>query len=141
MTTKHQAKEMAEPHPVTGKGYDPSQKPVTDPYAHDTALPGRTEAPPGATVEAITQNYEKIKKLWLSSGPCAALQSSIRSHLPPTTHRVQNCTLFGSGSYCGLRHGWIGRQEVALLQTAVFATAVDLIGKSSTATDPSPTFR
>lgn len=128
VTTKFQANDCLEPHAVNGHDYSPSRNPSQEPYGHPIVTPGRLEAPPGASVKTITQNYEKAKKLWLASKSFTALQSALRSRLDPA-RKIRSCTIFGSGSFCGLRQGWIGRHEVALIQIAVFASAIEIIGK------------
>jgi hypothetical protein len=43
--------------------------------------------------------------------------------------RIDACVLFGSGTFTGLRDGWINRSHVAFCQLAAFKAVIDLLGK------------
>ena len=128
MTTKRLSNIRLETHSVTGREYSPSRDPFKEPCVDSATDTSKSEVPSGASVEDIVQRYEKVRRLWLLSDSFAALQAALTRHLE-TARGIGNCTLFGAGSYCGLRQGWIERHEVALVQTAAFTSAVDFIGE------------
>ena len=128
VTTKSQSQNVLSSHVVSGGDYDPSNPPSREPLEKVQRDLRPLEAPSGASVESIKAGYEKLRKLWLASDSYQALQTALKTHLKAAT-KVEQCMLFGSGSFCGMRQGWIGRHEIALLQTAVFVSAVDIIGK------------
>lgn len=128
ITTKRLSKMTPQSHNVTAREYSPSRDPVEEPYVDLVTLPAKCEVPFTASVADISQRYEKVKSLWLLSDSFTALQAALLRQLE-TASKIPTCALFGAGSYCGLRQGWIERHEVALVQTAVFTSAVDLIGK------------
>jgi beta-xylosidase len=128
VTTKAQSNSGATSHVVSGRYYNPSNPSLKEPTE---SVPGPTEplqAPPDATVEAVKVAYEKLRKMWLASDSYKDLHAAIDAHLNPA-RKLQHCLLFGSGSFCGMREGWIGRHDVALIQTAIFNSTVDIIGK------------
>lgn len=86
----------------------------------------KTEVPSDASVATLTTRFEKLQKIWLDSESCTVLRGVLRVHLGPH-HKITDCIMFGSGTYCGYRQGWIGRHDVALVQTAVLLTIVDTI--------------
>lgn len=129
VTTRSMAKMMTpQNHTVPAREYSPSRDSVTEPCIGGVTYPGKYEVPSTASVADITQRYKKVKRHWSLSNSFTALQAALSRHLE-TGPKIETCTLFGAGSYCGLRSAWIERHEVALVQTAVFMSAVDLIGE------------
>lgn len=129
VTTKSRSSLAQETQAVIGGKYSPSRYPLREPVFPIAENLSKSEVPPGASLEGIKHRYHKVERLWLASDSYVELQTALRRYLE-TAHKVENCTLFGTGSYCGLSQGWIERHEVALVQTAAFVSVVDLIGKS-----------
>lgn len=128
VTTRSMAKMNPQNHTVPAREYSHSRDSVTEPCIGLVRYPGKYELPSTASVADITQRYEKVKRHWSLSDSFTALQAALSRHLESGPN-IETCTLFGAGSYCGLRSAWIERHEVALVQTAVFMSAVDLIGE------------
>jgi hypothetical protein len=86
-----------------------------------------TEVPSDATLEKIVARFEQSRKLWQASESYKSLEMAIRKSLAES-NPMEDCILFGSGTFCGYNKNWIARHDVALVQTAAFVSAVDLIG-------------
>lgn len=128
ITTKGQCKMTPQSHTTAVLESSPSGDALKEPCLGLSTDSGKSELPSTASVADISQRYEKAKRFWLLSDSFTSLQAALGGHLE-TAPSIETCTLFGAGSYCGLRQGWIERHEVALVQTAVFMSTIDLIGK------------
>lgn len=128
VTTKSQSHNILHSHLVSGGDYDPSKPPSKEPLELLQRSLEPLAAPSNASNGTIKTMYERLEKIWLASESYQALKRALQARLN-TASKVERCILFGSGSFCGMRQGWIGRHEVAVLQTAVFISAVNLIGK------------
>ena len=84
---------------------------------------------PDASLEELRGKYLTIEKAWKRTGSYKLLTKLLRAKLNQWGYHIDKCVLFGSGSFSGLREGWIDRSHVALFQLAVFISIVDFIGK------------
>ena len=101
---------------------------ISNPVIHQAAPP----APElGYTLDQLRKGFEEIERKWLISDSSRRLMAILEQEISPTETTVYSSVLFGTGSFCGLVNNWIGRHDVALLQLAVFKTAVDFIGLSN----------
>ncbi|ETN40527.1 uncharacterized protein HMPREF1541_04804 [Cyphellophora europaea CBS 101466] len=131
ITTTAQLKAQQGPPHTTVQTHSAAEGTLNEPFKDiDFDLQSeRTYPSADVSIDTIMKKFDKAKNQWLASPSCAALQTAIGEHLD-RSRTVDNCTIFGSGSYCGLRQGWIERFEVALVQTAIFLSVVDTIGKA-----------
>ena len=83
-------------------------------------------APAEATSGKVQKLFESIQPMWLASESFKKLSQAL-SNILGKDHKTSTCVIFGSGSFSGLRHNWIGRHDVALLQVAVFLSVVKAI--------------
>lgn len=84
----------------------------------------------GASAEKIRQEYERTQEQWKASDSCRALVSLLQEKVLPENVEIDRCFIFGSGSFCGLRQGWISRKHSALCQLAVLKSIRGTIGES-----------
>jgi len=91
----------------------------------------RTLAEKGATAEKIRQEYEKVQEQWKASDSCKALVSLLQDKVLPENLEIDSCLIFGSGSFCGLRHGWISRKHSAMCQLAILRSMQSTMGQTS----------
>lgn len=84
-----------------------------------------------ATVETVKQEYEKVREQWSTSDSCKTLASLLQEKVLPEDVDIDSCLIFGSGSFCGLRQGWISRKHSAMCQLAVLKGMQSTIGWSS----------
>lgn len=89
------------------------------------------ESPPekGTTVEKIRARYNEIETQWQSSDACRSLVVCLQHRVPTEALQVDRCIIFGSGSFCGLRQGWIKGDTASLCQLAVLSTLRTTIGE------------
>lgn len=93
--------------------------------------PSQTIVEPGATIGKIKNEYQKAKAQWQESESCKVLEEAIANRALQNGISIDKCFMFGSGSFSGLRMGWISRQGVALCQLAVLDTIGDVIQAKS----------
>ncbi|KAK5942131.1 hypothetical protein PMZ80_006085 [Knufia obscura] len=91
----------------------------------------KTTPEKGATVEKISREYEKIQEQWTASESCTALVSLVQGKVLPENVEIDRCLIFGSGSFCGLRQGWISRKHSAMCQLAVVKSIQKTIEEKS----------
>ena len=87
------------------------------------------EAPEGVTQTEVLAKYRDTEKRWQASESWRAMENTLKTRVLGPSASVDTCVLFGSGSFTGLRQGWIDRCHVAMYQLAAFKAVVDLIGK------------
>ena len=87
------------------------------------------EAPDGVTQADVLAKYTDIEKKWKASESWKVMENTLKKQILGSSARVDTCVLFGSGTFTGLRQGWINRAHVAMYQLAAFKAVVDLIGK------------
>ena len=90
----------------------------------------RTTPEEGASAEKTRQEYERTQEQWKASDSCRALVSLLQEKVLPENVEIDRCLIFGSGSFCGLRQGWISRKHSALCQLAVMKSIHGTIGES-----------
>lgn len=91
-------------------------------------------AEPSMTDEKLLERYRSVEKSWMASESCHALTNTLRAQALTAVGPVRTCVCLGTGSFSGLRDGWIARHEVALYQLAAFKTVINTMGRSP----PSP---
>lgn len=116
---------------VSGRDYRPSTGTLKEPYTDWEPMEDpRSDAPPEANIRSIQSNFDRANKLWQSSDSHQALRAALTSRVDKD-FKILHCTIFGSGTLCGYKKGWIARHDVALVQTAIFLSVVDAIGTFS----------
>jgi len=90
----------------------------------------KTTPEKGATVEKLKQDYKRVQTQWTESDSCRALVSLMQEKVLLEDGEWDRCLIFGSGSFCGLRQGWILRKHTSMCQLAVLQTMQSTIGKS-----------
>jgi len=90
----------------------------------------KTTPEKGATVEKLKQDYKRVQTQWIESDSCKALVALMQDKVLPEDAEWDRCLIFGSGSFCGLRQGWILRKHTSMCQLAVLQTLQSTIGKS-----------
>lgn len=83
----------------------------------------------GATAVKIREDYTHIEKRWQDSEACEALTTLLRQRVLLDERRIDKCIMFGSGSFCGLREGWISMKTAAMSQLAALKSMHSTIGK------------
>lgn len=86
------------------------------------------EAPEGLVQSDIHAKYVEMEKKWTASESWKSMANILKTRVIAPDTRIDACVLFGSGTFTGLRDGWINRSHVAFCQLAVFKVVVDLIG-------------
>src|SRR5436853_785699 len=91
-------------------------------------------APEGLALSDIHAKYIEMEAKWKASESWTCVANNILKTprggvIIGSDTRIDACVLFGSGSFTGLRDGWINRTHVALCQLAAFKAVVDLLGK------------
>jgi len=89
----------------------------------------KTTPEKGASAGKIKQAYERTQEQWRESGSCKALVSLLQEKVLLESVEIDRCFVFGSGSFCGLRQGWISRKHSALCQLAVLKNIQTTIGE------------
>lgn len=74
----------------------------------------------GKTLQTLTAQYQRLEARWLGSEAYKALWEVLRSQVFPNTQQIDQCLMFGSGSFSGTVNGSMGRHDVALYQLAIF---------------------
>ena len=82
-------------------------------------------------VDQLRERYKEIERKWLMSDSSRRLFTILERELLFSRAIVSSCVCFGTGTFCGFINDWIARQDVALVQIAVFKTVVDFIGLSN----------
>src|SRR2546423_202553 len=109
---------------VTSKKYIAHPCPSSDIQQH--------EAPDGLTQSEVLAKWTDIQKRWKTSESWKSMESTLKTRVIGPDTRIDACVLFGSGTFTGLRQGWINRSRVAMYQLAAFKSVVDLVGKACT---------
>jgi hypothetical protein len=86
------------------------------------------EAPEGLVVSDIHAKYVEMERRWKASESWNSMADILKTRAIGSDTRIDACVLFGSGTFTGLRDGWINRSHVAFCQLAAFKAVVDLIG-------------
>ena len=89
----------------------------------------KTTPEKGATVKKLKQDYKRVQTQWIESDSCKALVALMQDKVLPEDTEWDRCLIFGSGSFCGLRQGWILRKHTSMCQLAVLQTLQSTIGK------------
>lgn len=87
------------------------------------------EAPEGLTQADVLAKYTDVEKRWNASESWKSMEHTLKTRVIGSDTKIDACVLFGSGTFTGLREGWIDRAHVALYQLAAFKAVVDLVGK------------
>lgn len=93
---------------------------------------GRTVPEAGVTLESLSREYRTIRDQWLASTSCQALKTLLVDRVLRDDVQIDRCIVFGTGSFSGLREGWISRRQVAMCQLAVLQTMKETIGENTT---------
>ena len=84
--------------------------------------------PKGLRLEDVVERYRKVERRWKASNSCKSMEQTLQTRILNSRNTISTCVLFGSGSFTGLRMGWIDRSEVSMYQLAAFLSATALIG-------------
>ena len=98
-------------------------------------------APEGLALSDIYAKYIEMEAKWKASESWTCIANILktpRGVIMGSDTRIDACVLFGSGTFTGLRDGWINRSHVALCQLAAFKAVVDLLGKYTSTYDSHP---
>ena len=119
---KTQTPARSPPRPPSTDPLNPKSKTITTTYQ-------RSELPADTKVEQVIEKFKQLEKKWLQSDSWKLLKAALEDYTSNSTFDpIKTCIVFGTGTFSGLRQGWIERWDTALVQTAVFKSVADALG-------------
>lgn len=100
------------------------------PEALDESSAWITTPEDGITIERLQDEYAKVERGWRESESSTILKTLFRDRILKGDLQIDKCIIFGSGSFCGLRQGWISLRTAAMVQLAALKDMQNIIGKA-----------
>ena len=80
------------------------------------------------SLDVLKEKVTNMEKMWEQTECHKVLKAAVKTYLSNENHAsIETCIMFGGGSLCGVRDGFIERHGTSILQLAVFQTVVNTI--------------